>query len=58
MRVLISGGRDYADRAELYAELDRLNAEYAFGTIITGGAHGFDTLVVEWAQARGIATDA
>jgi YspA, cpYpsA-related SLOG family len=56
MRVLISGGRDYTDRAELYAELDRLNAEYAFGTIIAGGAHGVDALAVEWAQARGIAT--
>jgi hypothetical protein len=23
MRVLVSGGRDHTDRAELYAELDR-----------------------------------
>jgi hypothetical protein len=56
MRVLVCGGRDYINRTELYAELDRLNAEYAFRTIIAGGAGGVDSLAVEWAQARGIAT--
>ena len=56
MRVLICGGRDYTDRAALYAELDRLHAEYSFGTIIAGGARGVDALAVEWAQTRGIAT--
>jgi YspA, cpYpsA-related SLOG family len=56
LRVLICGGREYTDRAELYAELDRLHAEYAFETIISGGAPGADALAVEWAQARGVAT--
>lgn len=56
MRVLICGGREYVDRAELYAELDRLHAEYVFTTVIAGGARGADTLAVEWAQARGLAT--
>jgi hypothetical protein len=56
MRVLVCGGRDYTDRAALYAELDRLHAEYSFGTIISGGASGADALAVEWAQAQGIAT--
>ena len=58
MRVLICGGRDFTDRAELYAELDRLHAEYVFGTVIVGGVHGADALAIEWAQARGIATQA
>ena len=40
----------------MYAELDRLHAEYVFDTIIAGSAHGVDALAVEWAQARGIAT--
>jgi len=31
MRVLVCGGRDYTDRAALYAELDRLHAAYSFG---------------------------
>ena len=56
MRVLVCGGRDFIDRAEVYAELDRLHAEYVFGTIIAGGGHGVGRLAVEWAQARGIAT--
>jgi NADPH:quinone reductase-like Zn-dependent oxidoreductase len=56
MRVLVCGGLDYTDRAELHAELDRLHAEYGFETIIAGAAGSVDTLAVEWAQAHGIAT--
>jgi YspA, cpYpsA-related SLOG family len=58
MRVLVCGGRANTDRDELYAELDRLHAEYVFMTIIAGGAGGVDALALEWAQARGIATQA
>jgi hypothetical protein len=58
LRVLICGGRDYTDRAELYAKLDRLHAEYVFGTIIAEGARGTDRLAIEWAKTRGIATQA
>jgi hypothetical protein len=42
MRVLVCGGLDYTDRAELYAELDRLHAEYTFGMIIAGAAGSVD----------------
>jgi YspA, cpYpsA-related SLOG family len=56
MRVLVCGGLDYTDRAGLYAELDRLHAEYAFGMVIVGGVSRVDTLAVEWARVRGIAT--
>jgi hypothetical protein len=56
LRVLICGGRDFTDRTELYAELDRLHAEYCFDTVIASGARGADVLAVEWAQERGIAT--
>jgi len=56
LRVLVCGGRDYIDRAELYAELDRLHAEYCFDTVVASGARGADELSVEWAQGRGIAT--
>jgi len=58
MRVLVCGGRAYTDRDALYAELDRLHAEYVFTTIIAGGAGGVDALTLEWAQANGIATQA
>jgi len=56
MRVLVCGGRDYTDRDLVYAELDVLHAEYVFETVIAGGAGGADTLAIEWAQARGLAT--
>jgi YspA, cpYpsA-related SLOG family len=58
MRVLVCGGRAYTNRDELYAELDRLHAEYVSTTIIAGGAGGAGALALEWAQARGIATQA
>jgi len=58
MRVLVCGGRNYVDRAELYAEFDRLHAEYAFTMVIAGGTGGVDALALEWARERGIATQA
>jgi YspA, cpYpsA-related SLOG family len=56
MRVLVCGGRSYTARTELFAELDRLHAEYCFDTVIAGGTRGVDTLAIEWAQRRNIAT--
>jgi len=58
MRVLVCSGRAYTDRAELYAEPNRLHAEYVFTTIIAGGAGGVAALALEWAQAHDIATQA
>jgi hypothetical protein len=57
MRVLVCGGRDYADRDWLYAELDRLRAERGFSLVIAGGARGADTLAEEWARARGVSCE-
>jgi hypothetical protein len=56
LRVLVCGGRNFSHRAELFAELDRLHGEYGFTIVIAGGARGADAFAVEWAQARGIAT--
>lgn len=53
MRVLVFGGRDYADRARLYAELDDLDTKRGQLTIINGGATGADRLAREWAKERG-----
>lgn len=51
-RVLICGGRDFADREAAFAVLD----QHAAGAtlVIHGGATGADTIAGEWAQARGI----
>jgi hypothetical protein len=54
MRVLVCGGRDYADRDRLDAVLDRLHAERGFALVIAGGARGADTLAAEWANAQGV----
>ena len=54
MRVLVCGGRDYADRERLHAELDRLHQERRFSYLIAGGARGADTLAEQWAKARGL----
>lgn len=54
MRLLVCGGRDYADRAELFETLFAIHARKAVTLIIEGGAAGADTLAVEWANANGI----
>ena len=56
-KVLVCGGRDFEDRAALYAKLDRLHASRPFRSVIAGGARGADTLAVEWARSRGVAYD-
>jgi hypothetical protein len=51
MRVLVCGGRHYADRDRLYTVLDQLHAKLGFTLVIAGGARGADTLAEEWAKA-------
>ena len=51
MRVLITGGRDFADRILLFEALDRLHAIHSFSVLIHGDAKGADTLAGEWADA-------
>jgi hypothetical protein len=50
LKVLVFGGRDFDDRAAVYAKLDRLHADRPFRAVIAGGAHGADTLAIEWAN--------
>src|ERR1043165_7272006 len=54
MRVLITGGREFADRDLLFETLDRLHAVHGFTVLIHGAAPGADTLAGEWAEQRGI----
>lgn len=48
MRVLVCGGRGYADREEVFAALDY----YDPCVVIAGGAKGADTLARDWAVLR------
>jgi hypothetical protein len=57
MKVLVCGGRHYADRERLTTVLDRLRAERGFSLVIAGGARGADTLAEEWAKAAGLPCD-
>jgi hypothetical protein len=52
MRLLVCGGRGYADRVRFYSILDELHDQNGFDTVICGGAPGADTLAIEWAHDR------
>jgi hypothetical protein len=53
-RVLVTGGRDYADRARVWSVLDHYHAERPFSVLIEGEATGLDTIAREWAESRGV----
>jgi hypothetical protein len=55
MRVLVCGGRSFADRTLLEQTLDRLHAARRFSLLIEGDAVGADRLAGTWARARGVA---
>lgn len=52
MVLVVTGGRDFDNRAAVYAALDSL-ADVSF-TLYQGGCRGADALAAEWAHARGI----
>lgn len=57
IRVLVCGGRDYANDAHLRATLYALHmAAQSFAVVITGGARGADALAYQWAIDQGIPT--
>ena len=54
MRVLVCGGRDYADRAQVFEVLDNLLVEHEIEFLVHGGEPGADTLAAEWAVRRDV----
>jgi YspA, cpYpsA-related SLOG family len=54
MRILVCGGRDYADARALNEALDALHREKTMTRLIHGGARGADSLAAFWAITRGI----
>ncbi|MFA4971540.1 MAG: DUF2493 domain-containing protein [bacterium] len=48
MRVLVCGGRDYANRERVFEVLDKLHAERGIDALIHGAARGADTLAAQW----------
>jgi predicted Rossmann-fold nucleotide-binding protein len=53
-RVLVCGGRDYANRALLFRALNVAHAVKPIDLLIHGGARGADALGAAWALANGI----
>lgn len=54
MRVLICGGRDFAEFGRGFDALDALHARHAFTLVIEGGAKGGDACGRAWAHERNI----
>ena len=57
-RVIVCGGRGYADRDRVFAVLDELHAELPIAVVAHGDAPGADRLATEWALRRGTLTSA
>lgn len=54
VKVLVTGGRDYADKEKLEEFLDRLNLLYGFTDLCHGAQTGADTLAGDWAKSRDV----
>lgn len=54
MKLIISGGRDYTNKAFIWFVLDYVHAERGITLLIEGGARGVDRLGREWAIDRGV----
>ena len=52
MKVLVTGGRDYANKDRVFKELDEIHAITPISLLVQGGALGADTLAKEWAKSR------
>ncbi len=53
-RVLVCGGRHYADYAQVCAVLDQVHRDKGIARLIHGGATGADALAGRWAVANKI----
>ena len=56
MKVLVTGGRNYKDYAELTRVLNHFHNLYEFIVVIHGNAKGADELTEMWAKSNGIHT--
>ena len=55
MKLIVCGGRDFTDRAFLFAALDAVHRKRPIGTLAQGLCPtGADAFAVEWAKARDV----
>lgn len=57
LRLIVCGGRDYADRARLFAVLDAIHRRNTIAVIIHGACAGADGLASDWADANWVTED-
>lgn len=57
MKVVVTGGRDFNDRALLFRVLDRIHQETPITLIRNGGMTGADALSSRWAYTRRVDTE-
>lgn len=54
MRLLVTGGRDFTDRAFAWKILDKIHARRQVTLLMEGGATGADHHAREWAKNRSV----
>lgn len=54
IRLLVCGGRDYADKKHLNEVLDMFHERFKVGELIHGAAKGADMMAGAWAKSKGI----
>lgn len=52
MKILVCGGRNYADKERVFSVLDILDRDEGVTAVVHGAASGADSLAGEWARAR------
>lgn len=53
-RILVTGGRNFEDKAFVFAVLDRLKEQHMSMSVIVGDARGVDAIAAKWAKRRGV----
>jgi hypothetical protein len=53
-RVLVTGGRDYADADRMALYLDAIHGSRGIALVVHGASRGADRLAEAWAKARGV----
>ena len=54
MRVLVTGGPDFADRDQVFDELDKLHGDGEISLVYLGALDVSNDLARQWAKARGV----
>ena len=53
-KLLVTGGRDYTNKEDIWSLLDRAHAKFKITHLIHGFAKGVDKIAGEWANERGV----